>query len=197
MKAKLKNMKKAIDQLHFHSKWFEYNLLPPSFFEQQLERYRHSHEEDNLVWQSLEHHRYLAFQTILSSREGLSDEQVGQYVELCQLDEDETMARSTLIDLLSWQGLTEEQYCRLTEHLAFSNPVVQKIIWRNRMYLELQEDSIPDEIFNEIRQRQDPVFERELVSCDSISREQLEALADAGISRAVRNMAKNRLGRRK
>jgi hypothetical protein len=203
----------AINELHFHPKWFEYELLPLDFFTQQVQKYRRVqqyHQEDDSFWQnpdpqvdeemfwaSLEHHRYFAFQTILSSCESLTDDQVEHYVELCQLDEDTTMARSALINLLRWPYLHDEQYQKLTQHPALAHPVTEKIIWRNQMYAELQSNIIPDEIFSEILERQDPVFERELVLCASISREQLQVLVEKGISRAVRNIAKNKLGRRR
>ena len=185
-----------INELHFHSKWFEYNFLSKAFFDEQIDLFRHSEAEENLGWQCLEHHRYLAFRTILSSQEGLTNNQLEQYIKLCQLDEDKTMARSALIDLLLWPKLTDEQYVAIIGHPAFSNPVAQKIIWRNQMFAELQSSAIPHAIFTEIRERKDPVIERELVSCESISKKQLEILATEGISRAVRNKAINRLGRR-
>lgn len=113
-----------------------------------------------LFWKSLEHHRYLAFQTILCSSAKLSNQQLEQYIELCQLDEDETMALSALINLVSWQGLRAEQFNKLIEHPAFSHPIAQKEIWRTQMYAELLSDSIPGEVFSKMLARQDFVFER-------------------------------------
>lgn len=185
-------MESAIRELHFHPRWFEYQLLPWSFFELQVERYHHGAEA---VWRSKEHHRYFAFQTVLASRSELSDVQLEQYIELCQLDEDEAMARSALVNLLSWHGLSKEQQVRLTVHPSFSFSVAQKIIWRNRMNAELQSKPLSDQVFSEILARRDPAMERQLVACDAISRNQLEVLAEQGMNRAVRNIAKNRLER--
>jgi len=204
--------KAAIKLLHFHPNWFVFGLLPLGFFEQQVQKFRKvqqyqeeddafwenpdSQAEEDLFWASLEHHRYVAFQSVLSTREHFSDTELEQYIELCQLDEDETMARSASINLLSWHGLTDEQYDKIIAHNAFSNSVAQKIIWRNMMYSELLSDSISDATFSEMLARQDPVFERELVESNSISRQQLEVMAEKGISRAVRNIAKAKLRRR-
>ena len=93
-------MQKAIDELHFHVRWFEPELLPAAFFEQQIERFQTPQRDEDFGWQHLEHYRYLAFKTILASHERLSEGQIGQYIELCQLDEDQGMASSALHDLL-------------------------------------------------------------------------------------------------
>jgi hypothetical protein len=183
----------AIDDLRFHPRWFEYGLLPLDFFERQLEIHR---TDPNVFWQSLEHHRYGAFQAVLSSYESFSDEQVEHYIELCQLDEDPAMAQAALMDLLEWDNLSEVQYDGLTRHPAYVAPVAQKIIWRNRMHAKLQEESVTDDVFAEILSRQDSVFERALVCAPGLSRQQCEVLAEKGGTRVVRNMAINRLGRR-
>jgi hypothetical protein len=183
----------AINQLHFHPKWFDYGLLETNFFAQQVEKYQH---EKETFGDSLEHYRYFAFKSVLSSRESLSNEELEQYIELCQLDEDRLMAHAALIDLLLWQELTDKQYQKLTTHPAFSGKVAQKIIWRNQMRCKLSSGSISNEVFTHILEREDRVLQRELVSSPSISRNQLEVLAENGINRAVRNMAKNILRRR-
>ena len=48
-------------------------------------------------------------------------------------------------------------------------------------------------VLDEILGKQDSTFERELVETISLSAEQLEVLAAKGISRAVRNIARNKL----
>jgi hypothetical protein len=90
------------------------------------------------------------------------------------LDDDEGMARSALINFLSWSGLTAEQYKNLIGHSAFDFPVAQKLIWRNRMYVELLKDESADEVFAEMIEKHDATFERELVEAESISCAQLQ-----------------------
>lgn len=197
MNAEAQNiMQEAIASLHFHPKWFEHDWLPAAFFEQQIERFKHPQRDEDYGWQHLEHHRYLAFKTILASYERLSNEQLEQYIELCQLDEDQSMASSALHNLLLWRGFAEGQYENLIEYLAFDEPHLQKTIWRNKMSLELLSSSVSETAFNEILERRDTTFERQLVDSASISRRQLEVLAEKGISRAIRNVAKSRLGRK-
>ena len=189
-------MQEAIAELRFHPKWFQYALLPAAFFEQQIERFKHPERDEDYGWQHLEHHRYLAFKTVLASYKRLSDEQIQQYIELCQLDEDQMMASGALRNLLLWRGFAEGQYDKIIEHPAFDEPHLQKTIWRNKMSLELESNTVSEAAFTEILKKQDATFERQLVDSVSISRPQLEVLAEKGISRAVRNIAKNRLGRR-
>lgn len=197
MNAEAQNiMQEAIASLHFHPKWFEHDWLPAAFFEQQIERFKHPQRDEDYGWQHLEHHRYLAFKTVLASHERLSNEQLEQYIELCQLDEDQGMASAALRDLLLWRGFAKEQYDQIIAHPAFDETHLQKTIWRNKMSLELENGSISEVAFTEILERRDTMFERQLVESSSISRRQLEVLAEKGISRAVRNVAKSRLGRK-
>lgn len=198
MNAEAQNiMQEAIASLHFHPKWFEQDWLPAAFFEQQIERFKHPQRDEDYGWQHLEYHRYLAFKTVLTSHERLNDEQVEQYIELCQLDEDQGMASAALRDLLLWRGFAKEQYDQIIAHPAFDETHLQKTIWRNKMSLELLSDSVSDAAFTEITERRDTTFERRLVDSVGISCRQLEVLAEKGINRAVRNIAKNRLGRRR
>jgi len=189
-------VQEAIAELRFHPKWFQYALLPTAFFEQQLERFEHWRRDEDYSWQHLEHHRYFAFKMILALHERLSNEQLEQYIELCQLDEDQSMASSALHNLLLWRGFAEGQYEKLIEYPAFNEPHLQKTIWRNKMSPELESDSVSEAAFTEILGRKDTAFERQLVDLAGISRRQLEVLAEKGISRAVRNVAKSRLGRK-
>lgn len=171
-------MQEAISELHFHPKWFEPNLLPSTFFEQQIERFKHPERDEDYGWQHLEHHRYLAFKTVLASYERLSDEQIQQYIELCQVDEDEMMASLALRNLLLWRGFAEGRYDKIIGHPAFDEPHLQKTIWRNKMSLELLSSSVSETAFTEILERRDTMFERQLVDSVSISRPQLEVLAE-------------------
>jgi hypothetical protein len=184
-------MQEAIDELHFHPRWFETGFLPDAFFARQLAHFRSGEDEEG--WQYLEHHRYYAFKTILASHDNLSSEQLEQYLALCHLDEDQSMADAALMELLEWHGLTSEQYVYLTQHEAFAFAAAQKIIWRNRMRASLLLDSSSMALLDEILEKQDPTFERELVETVSLSTEQLEVLAEKGISHAVRNIARNKL----
>jgi hypothetical protein len=185
-------MQDAIDQLRFPALWFEYQLLPTSFFEGQIQKY---YSGQDSYWLSPEHHRYVAFQTIIEEQESFSDEQLAQYIELCLIDEEQTMAKTALNNLLSCQYLTAEQYNQLTQHAAFANFTSRTIIWQNRMRAAMQATSVSDSAFAEILARGDSVIERELANAISISRKQLEVLAAKGSDKPIRNIAKTRLGR--
>ncbi len=184
-------MQDAIDQLRFPAPWFDYWLLPASFFEDQIQKF---HSGQDSFWLSPEHHRYEAFQTILVEQENFTDEQIEQYIELCSIDEDQTMAKTALNNLLSCPSLTAEQYSELTKHSAFANYTAQNIIWQNRMRAEMQEKSISEAAFTEILARKDSIIERELANAPSLSRKQLEILAAKGSDKPIRTIAKSRLG---
>ena len=113
----------AINMLHFHPKWFEFNLLDNSFFAQQVALFQAGGDD---IWLSSEHHRFAAFNLILSQRACLTDEEVKQYVELCELDEDrQGMAISALICLFSWSELTTAQRQWLLGQPAYQNEIIQ------------------------------------------------------------------------
>jgi hypothetical protein len=185
------NMQDAIDQLRFPAPWFEYGLLPDSFFEDQIQKL---HSGQDSFWLSPEHHRYFAFQTILTEYASLSDQQIEQYMELCAIDEDQAMAKTALNNLLSCPALTPEQYAGIAQHPDFANFTAQNIIWQNRMRVAMQAPSIAASAFAEILARGDSVIEQELANAATISRQQLEVLAAKGGTKPIRNIAKTRLG---
>ncbi len=189
-------MREAIEELHFHPRWFETQFLPEAFFKQQLEYYRKSNAESDDGWQFLEHHRYRAFRTILSNYTELTDEKIRHYLELCDLDEDQAMASAVRIDLLLWEGLSRQQYQELVHHPAYATPTAQKLVRRNEMRETLMAETVSEELFSLIRSQQDSAIERDLAHHPGLSIEQLAVLADEGQNRAVRNMARNRLGKR-
>jgi hypothetical protein len=184
-------MQDAIDQLRFPAPWFEYQLLPPSFFEDQIQKF---HSGQDSFWLSPEHHRYAAFQTLLLEQESFSDEQLQQYINLCLIDEDQAMAKTALNNLLSYPHLTAEQYTQLTQRPEFANFTAQNIIWQNRMRAAMQSPRIAEAAFTEILTRGDSVVETELANAPAISRQQLEILAAKGSSKPIRTIAKSRLG---
>lgn len=186
----------AIRKLHYHPKWFEYNLLPTGFFEWQVDQYTQNQSQADAAGDDWEHYRYLAFVAILESYDKLSAEQIEQYIDLCQRDEDQAMARAALFDLLQWRGLTNQQRDELAEHPAFNDPMFARALRRRRMLENLAGNIVSDKLFADALDHKDSVIERALVEHPGISREQLEVLAANGTSRAVRNIALNRLGRK-
>ncbi len=184
-------MQDAIDLLRFPAPWFEYWLLPTKFFDDQIQRF---HSGQDSFWLTPTHHRYAAFQTILTEQESFTDQQLEQYMELCAIDEDQTMAKTALNNLLSCPALSPAQYGQLTTHSAFANFTAQNIIWQQQMRSAIQEPSITDAIFTEILARKDSIIERELANAEHLSRSQLQILAAKGSDKPIRTIAKTRLG---
>ncbi len=184
-------MQDAIDLLRFPAPWFEYWLLPTQFFDDQLQKF---YSGQDSFWLTPTHHRYAAFQAILAEQESFTDQQIAQYIELCAIDEDQTMAKTALNNLLSCPVLDPAQYRQLTTHPAFANFTAQNIIWQQQMRSAIQEPIISDALFNEILARKDSIMERELANAAHLSRSQLQILAAKGGDKPIRTIAKNRLG---
>jgi hypothetical protein len=184
-------MQDAIDLLRFPAPWFEYWLLPPKFFDDQVQKF---YSGQDSFWLTPTHHRYAAFQTILAEQDSFTDQQLEQYMELCAIDEDQTMAKTALNNLLSCPALRPAQYSQLIIHPAFANFTAQNIIWQQRMRSAIQAPSISDAIFTEILARKDSIMERELANANHLTRAQLQTLAAKGSDKPIRTIAKNRLG---
>ena len=90
--------------LGYDSKWITYGVLTQEMLENQISTFLN--EEDN----NTEHYRYRTFMAFLASKQALSQIELEHFIELICLDEDRTMAGSVMIDLLSKDFLTTEQY---------------------------------------------------------------------------------------
>ncbi len=65
-------------------------------------------------------------------RQATSDTGIARYVELAGLDEDQTMATSALLDLLSWEGLTDERFERLDKLPRFTGLPSRRAVEKRR-----------------------------------------------------------------
>jgi Arc/MetJ family transcription regulator len=110
----------ALIVLGYDAKWLEYRFIDEQFLQQQLARFRTSGDHCG------EHYRYAAFLKVLADRPMLDDLALAHYVELAALDQDRVMAKSALIRLVKWSGLTESQRAWLRGHPALAAPVVQR-----------------------------------------------------------------------
>src|SRR5690349_20670225 len=82
---------------------------------------------------STEHYRYRSFCAFLSGRSSISDEELARYIELADLDPDQTMAGGALADLLRWRGLTHEQFEHLATHRSYQVDFLQRLVHRRRL----------------------------------------------------------------
>jgi|SRR5579871_4012751 len=181
----------ALALLHYDPRWLEYGLIDAETLQLQVDHYY------STGGSSLEHYRYAAFQYILASHSTLSDEQILQYIELARLDEDAAgMAQAALCDLIQWRKLSAEQFDWLSLHSEFATPRFQKLIVRRRLIEALNSEAPSAEDFAHCLASNDAIVHRYLVDHVTLTRAQLQDLAEFGASRTVRNIAKDRLRRK-
>ncbi len=179
----------ALKKLHYSHRWLEYGFVDDQMLNDQLRAL----ESDSVG--GLEHYRFDAFRKILTNLAHLDSLTIERFIELANLDEDQTMAEAALGLLARQSSLTQEQLDRLKEHPAFRDDQLQKIINRIQLSRELDTSNLTDEFINRIISMRDDSVQRKLVNRLDISREQLELLTKLGVNRAVRNLAGAKLRR--
>ena len=184
-----KQLSSALATLGYSSDWLEWGLLSEAALQEQITDYRAGPNTH------LEHYRYAAFRKILSSRPALTDEEITRYIALAQQDAVQAMAQAALADLLTWARLRPEQFDRLTCHADFAAPLFQKLALRRRLLTDLEANSaISATAFAACLASQDANLQRRLVSRPELTSEQVQGLMEYGVTRAIRNMARNRQG---
>jgi hypothetical protein len=181
----------ALMVLEYDKKWIEYEFIDNNFILEQFAYYKSSDDKNT------EHYRYGAFRSILQNRKSLTDYQINQYIELATIDNDQGMAESVLVQLFTWNGLSEEQYNRLKSHPGFSKPIFQKLDKRYSMIKELGKIELTDEIVKHYIANGDGDVQLSLLVKNGITRKQLEYIHEKGINRRVRNIAKDMLRSRR
>jgi len=182
-----------LTKLGFDARWLEYGLLDEQFLRELSERFDTSDDKN------IEHYRYAAFYAVLMNSDALDDTLLDRYIHLAQLDEDLGMARSALIELISWRRLSDNQFEHLSKHPAFADPYIQRIVEKKvRLLRQLgSSDPLTDELFERCLASRNRRVQEVLLIRSDISRQQIEVLSQQGCGKAIRNMAKQRLNRRR
>jgi hypothetical protein len=123
-------MATGLTKLRYDFKWLEYGFVDQPFLDEQVQQYE-SGSDDNI-----EHYRYAAFRKLLEAS-AIDDLTLDRYVELAELDEDQTMAQAALGLLARHKGLTEHQLSRMKMHRAFAATELQEIIEQTQLLREL------------------------------------------------------------
>lgn len=113
--------------LHYPEAWRISGFVDTAFVRLQREEFEQGDDRN------LEHYRWRAFCRVLAERDGLSDDDITRFVDLALADEDQVMATSALIRLVTWRHLSDKQFERLRMHPAFADPVIQKRTDRERV----------------------------------------------------------------
>jgi hypothetical protein len=174
-----------LTSLGYASAWLEGEFLDEAMLRQQFAFYLTGEDMNT------EHYRYAAFRHILSSRREISNSEVEQYLVLAQTDSDRAMAQSALIDLLTWSGLTEEQFEGLSQRAEFAASLFQKHAERRRLLTALSSDVLLfEETFARCLASRDAFVQEKLLCRSDLTDAQLAALAERGARRAIRNIAR-------
>jgi hypothetical protein len=189
------NIDDAIKQLHYHVKWFEYGLLSQQQVIVQYQQYLSNDDKNS------EHYRYHAFRQFLTENQHLSDQMLAQYIELAQLDPDQSMASAALIDLIKFNLLTDEQLLSLNSHPAFASELLQKRLalgqLKRRLLNKLSTDAVIDEeLFQEVLESKESWLQLKLIAAKQVNDAYLKILVKQGSNNAVRNLALQRLKKR-
>ena len=99
-------------KLKYHPKWIEYNFISEVEVENQFLKFQKGVDKND------EHFRYKSFLKWISKRSKFTDDEVSKYIELVDLDEDQTMANSALIELFRSEKLTPTQYSEVRNKIS-------------------------------------------------------------------------------
>jgi hypothetical protein len=188
---KEESIERALIDMKFHIKWLEYNFVDKSFLLNQHEIFTSSDDK------STEHYRYNAFRQVLQNNECLSDRSINNYIELAEMDDDRSMATAALMDLLSWNGLNDEQDRRLANIPEFSSQMFQASYRNKTMMKTISRIPISDEIIKDCIQNYPSHVQESLLYKEDIQRHQLEYIYQHGKNKRIRSMAKNMLRSRR
>src|SRR5262249_26943132 len=123
----MRELEETMQLFGYDQRWLAYGFLSPEDLTQQRETYTSSDD------QCTEHYRYRSFCAFLSRRSSILDEGLARYIELAELDADQTMAGAALADLLRWRGLKREQFEQLAAHRSYQADFLQRLVRRRRL----------------------------------------------------------------
>ncbi|MHB8876065.1 MAG: hypothetical protein ACYC8T_20435 [Myxococcaceae bacterium] len=177
----------ALAVLGYSAQWIDYGLLPEELLKLQLDTFRKG--EDT----STEHYRYAAFLALLGGGP-LSDELVGRYLELADADSDQSMSLTALHDLLEYRELTDAQFELVRRH-----PRLQEArrAAGTALLRALRRDGPSAELLDRCLAAGDSRVHEALLAMDDPPPSIIEGIAERGASRAIRNIAAERLRRRR
>ncbi len=183
------SMEAILTKLHYDTKWLTYGFVDQSFLRNQSERY------DSGIDTNTEHYRYIAFCRLLDEQTSVDDLTMDRYIELAEIDDDKAMAFAALVRLIRYPGLTRQQLDRLKCLPPFAQEDLQRTIEEAQLLRDLDSEDIADGLFDQAMTFSKPSVQRKLLSKAHISLRQLEILRDRGASKAIRNLAQEKLRR--
>jgi hypothetical protein len=118
-------------------------------------------------------------------------------IELVRIDANPGMATAAFIELFTWSGLNQEQYDRLVNRPEFALPFCQKYHRNKLMKIEIDSKPLSDKLIEKCILAYDGQIQIYLLNKNEINRLQLEYIFQHGKNKAVRNIAKDMLRKRR
>jgi hypothetical protein len=184
-------MKALLEKLRYDPRWLNYGFLDPASLRDQIAELESGDDANT------EHYRYRSFLAVLESRASLSEKEIDDYVELALADPEVQMGEAALRKLAEWPKLGEAGYIKISGHEVFLRASMRgSMIW-GRLIRALNSSSLTPEDCDSYLEAGDSEVQRVLMDRVKLSRTQLERLRSAGKSRAIRNMAAEKLRSKK
>lgn len=182
----MQDTEQSLKLLDYDRRWLVYGFLSFEKLACQHETFESSDD------QNTEHYRYASFRRILDTSLSLANGELAQYIELAELDPDRTMAEAALANLLTWPGLSPEQFEHIATHPAFQSDWHQRLVRRRRLTLSIETGPISDALVERCIANKDRMIQELLIAAREITSQQLDRLVREGCNRAVRNLARQR-----
>ncbi len=178
-------------RLDYAPQWMECGFLDANALQAQL------HEWETGDDPNREHYRYASFCRVLADRTDLTDAEIACYLDLVARDADKAMAGAALGNLADWPRLSSVQVEYLRRHPQFDVPVLQKLFAIRDLSEALSAPTCDADTFANLVTIRNAHVQRAFIERDRLTDEQLATLTQDGASRAVRNVAAEKLRKRK
>jgi hypothetical protein len=180
----------ALTKLGYTSKWIEYGVLSLEQLEKDLQNYQQPNGDRNT-----EHYRYRVLIEYVNNKSGFSNEELDHLLELIVEDPDPLMTRSFVIFyLLKRDILTDSQFVAFGEHALAREAKISKAYLNYDVLRRLRQDGLTSDVIARCIDDGDGQVHRKLLEYADLPRYAVQALAERGANKAVRNIAQKRLG---
>ena len=181
---------KELNLLGYTEKWLQSGILKPERLMEQVNALQ-SPDGDPYT----EHYRFGTWCDFINGKDQWADQEISDCLQIAYEDEDKTMAFSAVLVLLRCRSLTDEQFETLQLHPVFRLFDVSKTYSQQKLLRTIDREGAKRSVIEECLDKGDDKVHRRLLEFQ-LERETLARLAKAGATKAVRNIAKQRLQQR-
>jgi hypothetical protein len=172
-----------VNRLQFSDDWFRLGLLTDTRLSELTSEFESSDDQNS------EHYRYRVFCEFLKAQRSLSTSMAEDLFELGRIDPDSVLGVAMMADIVSSPGCDKTV---LDKALGSGEVALVRVAIRAGLLAEINA-GLTQELFDRCLESGDSVIERTLLEKDEISLSQIQQLAIQGSSKAVRNIAAERL----